>query len=134
MLLDCCCKVCCSNLIQTILLTGAEMSQGFTFLLFASNTCATNGLWLGCTMGQGSHYSIIAFICYFLGGCWLCLSPKPDPLFCKKDDDAVEKPEPAPAAATPDVEAPAAAAATPDVEAPAAAAVEEEAKPSAQVY
>ena len=85
-------------------------------------------------MGQGSHYSIIAFICYFLGGCWLCLSPKPDPLFCKKDDDAVEKPEPAPAAATPDVEAPAAAAATPDVEAPAAAAVEEEAKPSAQVY
>lgn len=27
MLLDCCCKVCCSNLIQTILLTGAEMSQ-----------------------------------------------------------------------------------------------------------
>jgi len=82
-------------------------------------------------MGKGSHYSIIAFICYFLGGCWLCLSPKPDPLFCKKDDDAMEKPEPAPAAATPE---PVPAAATPDVEAPAAAAAEEEAKPSAQVY
>ena len=76
-------------------------------------------------MGKGSHYSIVAFICYFLGGCWLCLSPKPDPLFCKKDDDAAEKPEPAPAAATPDVEAPATEAAV---------AAEEEAKPSAQVY
>jgi len=40
MLLDCCCKVCCSNLIQTILLTGAEVRYiGFITLLSRYKEC-----------------------------------------------------------------------------------------------
>ena len=41
----------------------------------------------GSNTGTGSTYSFIAFCCFFLGGCWLCLSPKHDPLFCQKDDE-----------------------------------------------
>mmetsp|Transcript_25548 Transcript_25548/g.44671 ORF Transcript_25548/g.44671 Transcript_25548/m.44671 type:complete len:231 (-) Transcript_25548:232-924(-) len=99
MLLDCCCKVCCSSLMQSLLLSGAELSQAFTFLFYASDACISRPqnsdfediIWDGCTIGQGSIYSLISFGCYFIGGCFLCCSPKPDPLSCHKDGDAAEK-------------------------------------------
>ena len=47
-----------------------------------------NATWAGCKMGNGTIYSIIAFTCYFMGGWFLCCSPKHDPLFCNKDDDS----------------------------------------------
>ena len=82
--------------------------------------------WEGCNIGTGSTYSFIAFCCFFLGGCWLCLSPKHDPLFCQKDDEpgaTGEKPQED--AAPADVENPAADPSSPPAE---------EEKPSAQVY
>ena len=38
-----------------------------------------------CKIGTGSVYSWVAFGCFFFAGCWLCFSPKHDPL-CKKSD------------------------------------------------
>ena len=82
--------------------------------------------WEGCNIGTGSTYSFIAFCCFFLGGCWLCLSPKHDPLFCQKDDEAgATEEKPQEEAASPDVETPAADPSSPPAE---------EEKPSAQVY
>eukprot|EP00571_Detonula_confervacea_P015481 CAMPEP_0172306588 /NCGR_PEP_ID=MMETSP1058-20130122/7637_1 /TAXON_ID=83371 /ORGANISM="Detonula confervacea, Strain CCMP 353" /LENGTH=224 /DNA_ID=CAMNT_0013018525 /DNA_START=7 /DNA_END=681 /DNA_ORIENTATION=+ len=98
--LDCFCKVCCSSAIKSIVLSGAELSQALTFLMYASDACIStseNGrfegvVWGGCYIGQGSIYSCVAFGCYFIAGCTLCFGPKHDPLFCQNDDTNAEKP------------------------------------------
>ncbi|KAL7539960.1 hypothetical protein ACHAXR_009758 [Thalassiosira sp. AJA248-18] len=102
MLLDCCCKVCCSKLWQSTVLSLAELSQAFTFLFLASDACIKRTddgnlsdledlVWGGCKMGEGCIYSLVAFCCYFMGGCFLCYSPKHDPILFQKDDNAEEK-------------------------------------------
>mmetsp|Transcript_33531 Transcript_33531/g.60402 ORF Transcript_33531/g.60402 Transcript_33531/m.60402 type:complete len:341 (-) Transcript_33531:155-1177(-) len=93
MLLDCCCKVCCSKYMQTFLVVCCQLNQGFTFLIYASDACISrkgvesDKLLALCRMGDGSIFSFFAFMCYFIGGFFLCCSPKPDPACCKKDDD-----------------------------------------------
>jgi len=101
MLLDCCCKVCCSKYMQTFLVICCQFNQAATFLIFASTACLSRkGVGQSdqfaafCRMGSGSVMSLIAFWCYFIGGFLLCCSPKPDP--CNKktantnDDDDVD--------------------------------------------
>lgn len=90
MLLDCCCKVCCSKYMQTFLVICCQFNQGMTFLIFASTACLSRkGVGQSdqyvafCRMGSGSVMSLIAFWCYFIGGFLLCCSPKPDP--CNKN-------------------------------------------------
>lgn len=142
---DLCCTYCCSSTLKSFILSGAELSQGMTFVFFASDACVQsqsgqgiqlnandeNYMWEGCQLEQGGIYSIIAFCCFFLAGCWFCFSPKPDPIFCQKDDEDAKPAADAPQAAA----APAAdeenAAAAPPAENPAA---NEEDKPAAQVY
>lgn len=94
MTLDCCCNVCCSKYMQTFLVVCCQLNQGMTFVLFASNVCVTrkggefNSIFFkGCRMGGGSAMSLTAFWCYFIGGFFLCCSPKPNPLCNDKDED-----------------------------------------------
>mmetsp|Transcript_12488 Transcript_12488/g.26580 ORF Transcript_12488/g.26580 Transcript_12488/m.26580 type:complete len:374 (-) Transcript_12488:140-1261(-) len=91
MLLDCCCNICCSKYMQTFLVVCCWLNQGFTFLIYASNACLrrqeTDKLIAFCQMGDGTWLSIFAFWCYFIGGFFLCCSPKPDP-YCNKQEES----------------------------------------------
>lgn len=115
-----------SSLIIHTVSVQSQSGQGIQL-----NANDENYMWEGCQLEQGGIYSIIAFCCFFLAGCWFCFSPKPDPIFCQKDDEDAKPAADAPQAAA----APAAdeenAAAAPPAENPAA---NEEDKPAAQVY
>lgn len=90
MLFDCCCKVCCSKIMQGFLFFAAIFSQGCTFLIYLSSPCYFNGNGFTCKVGWGTVWSIIAFSSYFIASLFLCFSPKHDPSTCCYDDDTKE--------------------------------------------
>ncbi|KAL9182046.1 hypothetical protein ACHAXT_012389 [Thalassiosira profunda] len=94
MIVDCCCDVCCSKYMQTFFVCCCSLNQAFTFLFYASDACLTRkggeidaAFYRGCRMGDGSIYSLSAWCLFFIGGFFLCCSPKPDPMCCKKDEE-----------------------------------------------
>lgn len=99
-----CCDICCWTLFRSVLLSFAEISQASTFVIYGSSACASDifnedfkHLMLGgCNFSQGSLFSAIALGLYFIGGIFLCFTPRQKPL-CKKDE---EEAEPAAAAET----------------------------------
>eukprot|EP01082_Thalassiosira_pseudonana_P013321 g12537.t1 g12537 contig6:2115019-2116266(+) len=95
---DCCCKVCCSKLFQTFLVIWAQICQAMTFVIYASNACTRD-----CKIGDGSIVSWTAWFLYFIGGFFLCCSPKHDPICCQddKDDEPKVVEQPAPVATSP---------------------------------
>eukprot|EP00574_Skeletonema_japonicum_P005953 CAMPEP_0201716224 /NCGR_PEP_ID=MMETSP0593-20130828/2251_1 /ASSEMBLY_ACC=CAM_ASM_000672 /TAXON_ID=267983 /ORGANISM="Skeletonema japonicum, Strain CCMP2506" /LENGTH=213 /DNA_ID=CAMNT_0048205971 /DNA_START=23 /DNA_END=664 /DNA_ORIENTATION=- len=83
----------CVDFFRSLLLSFAEISQAFTFVIYGSSACAKDSanedfadLMLGsCSVSQGSIFSIIAFGLYLIGGIFLCFSPKQKSL-CKKGE------------------------------------------------
>ena len=70
MLLDFCCRVCCSNVLQTILIILAQLNTGFMFLIYASNVClaSTDSQYRGlCFPSAGSFMAWAALGLYFFG-------------------------------------------------------------------
>jgi hypothetical protein len=57
----------------------------------------------GCKIGDGSIVSWTAWFLYFIGGFFLCCSPKHDPICCQddKDDEPKVVEQPAPVATSP---------------------------------
>lgn len=97
MFIDCCCNICCSKYVQTGLIVCCQLNQGFTFLIWVSDACftrkgseseSTTLINRGCRVGDGSILSFSACMLYFIGGFFLCCSPKPDPLCFEKNDDS----------------------------------------------
>mmetsp|Transcript_33286 Transcript_33286/g.56415 ORF Transcript_33286/g.56415 Transcript_33286/m.56415 type:complete len:219 (-) Transcript_33286:103-759(-) len=103
-MLEFCWNNCCVGFFRSLLLSFAEISQAFTFVIYGSSACARESLnedfqdlVLGsCSVSQGSIYSIIAFGLYLIGGIFLCFSPRQESL-CKKGEvgaqPAAERPE-----------------------------------------
>jgi len=87
MLFDCCCKVCCSKVMQGCLFFAAIFSQGCTFLIYISSPCYFGGNGITCKMGYGTVWSIIAWMAYLIASCVLCFSPKHDPSTCCSSED-----------------------------------------------
>lgn len=93
MLLDFCCNVCCSNILQTVLILFAQLNTAFMFLIYASNVClaSTDDDYRGlCFPSTGSFMAWAAFGLYFFGGFFVCCSPKPNPLLFRDGDDDEE--------------------------------------------
>jgi len=87
MLFDCCCKVCCSKVMQGFLFFSAIFSSGCTLLVYLSKPCYFDGNGFTCKMGYGTVWTIMAFWSYLIGSLFLCFSPKHDPATCCYDDD-----------------------------------------------
>mmetsp|Transcript_12301 Transcript_12301/g.18865 ORF Transcript_12301/g.18865 Transcript_12301/m.18865 type:complete len:362 (+) Transcript_12301:143-1228(+) len=87
MLFDCCCKVCCSKVMQGFLFFAAIFCQGCTLLVYVSSPCYFDGNGFTCKMGYGTVWTIIAFWAYLIASLFLCCSPKHDPATCCYDDD-----------------------------------------------
>ena len=70
MLLDCLCKVCCNNVLQTVLIVLAQLNTAFMFLIYASNVClaSTDSNYKGlCFPSEGTYMAWAAFGLYFFG-------------------------------------------------------------------
>lgn len=105
MLFECCCKVCCSKVMQGFLFFCALFNQACTFLIYISSPCYVNGL--TCKLGYGSLWSIIAFFLYLIACMFLCFSPTHDPACFNTNGEAKQaakqehdEEQPAPAAET----------------------------------
>lgn len=78
------CNVCCAKCCISIPFTAAQICQLLTFFMFDNQFCSIGGL--GCELGNGGIYSIVAWACYFIASILLCFTPTPEPVCCKKDD------------------------------------------------
>lgn len=70
MLLDCLCKVCCNNVLQTVLIVLAQLNTAFMFMIYASNVClaSTDSNYKGlCFPSEGTYMAWAAFGLYFFG-------------------------------------------------------------------
>mmetsp|Transcript_60500 Transcript_60500/g.148437 ORF Transcript_60500/g.148437 Transcript_60500/m.148437 type:complete len:226 (+) Transcript_60500:158-835(+) len=82
----CCCRICCSGLIKSVLLLVATIMQGLTFLLFGSVKFCDGDLvtellhQTPCTVDEGAAASAAAVVFFFVSGILVNCTPRPKPV------------------------------------------------------
>lgn len=88
------CNIPCMKWFLALLLLTALICQGLTYLILGSTSfCNVNTIkdfyfelrdQNPCTVASGGIYSAFALLAYFVALVILCVSPKPEPVFCSK--------------------------------------------------
>jgi hypothetical protein len=86
----CICKLWCARCLLSGVYAVAYVCQGITFLIYNNGTFCTAG-GTNCSWGQGSTWSVLALILYFISSCIMCCTPRPDPLLCKHREHKKEE-------------------------------------------
>jgi hypothetical protein len=78
----CCCRFCCSRLLELVFYVLAIILGGCTFVIWGSDFCTVSGG--DCNMGRDAWLMVIALIVYFVAAVLMCATPKPKPVIKRR--------------------------------------------------